>query len=74
MERYRKSVCVALALASVVGTAAADEQSGRQVFERRCLGCHRGAAAPADYPIGPRLDGIIGSKRRSKDSACTRTL
>lgn len=67
MNRYRKSLCMALALASAIGVATADEQLGRQVFERRCLGCHGGTAAPTDYPIGPRLDGIIGSKRRSKE-------
>ena len=72
MNGYRKSVCVALALASVIGAAAADEQSGRQVFERRCRGCHGSTAAPADHPIGPRLDGIIGSKAGSRITACTR--
>ena len=67
MNRYRKSVCVGLALASVIGAAAADEQSGRQVFERRCRGCHGGTAVPADHTIGPRLDGIVGSKAGTAD-------
>jgi cytochrome c len=55
----------ALALAGLIGAAAADPQAGRQVFERRCRGCHGGTTVPADYPIGPRLDGIVGSKAGS---------
>jgi len=67
MNYFRKLLCVALALAGVISAAAADEQSGRQVFERRCRGCHGGASAPADYPIGPRLDGIVGSNAGTAD-------
>ena len=67
MNHFRKFLCVALALAGVISAAAADEQSGRQVFERRCRGCHGGASGPADYPIGPRLDGIVGSNAGTAD-------
>jgi cytochrome c len=62
MNSLLNRALAALALAGLMGAAAADEQSGRQVFERRCRGCHGSTAAPADYPIGPRLDGIVGSK------------
>jgi len=67
MNSFLRRAFAALALAGLIGVAAADEQSGRQVFERRCRGCHGGTAAPADYPIGPRLDGIVGSKAGTKD-------
>ena len=69
MNCFGKSACLALALAGIVGAAAADEdqaQAGRQVFDQRCRNCH-GGTAPADLPIGPRLDGIIGSKAGSKE-------
>jgi cytochrome c2 len=42
-------------------------QAGRQVFEQRCRNCHGGTAA-ADYPIGPSLSGIIGTKAGTQDS------
>lgn len=69
MKRFRKSACVALALASVIGAATADEhlQSGRQVFERRCRACHGDTAARADFPIGPSLTGIIGTQAGTED-------
>ena len=67
MNRFLKRVFAALVLAGLIGAAAADEQSGRQVFERRCRACHGGASAPADYPIGPRLNGIVGSKAGTRD-------
>jgi cytochrome c len=67
MNSFFKSALAALSLAGLIGAAAADEQLGRQVFERRCRGCHGGATAPADYPIGPRLDGIVGSKAGTAD-------
>jgi cytochrome c len=62
-----KSACLALALAGIVGIAAADEDqasAGRQVFEQRCRNCH-GGTAPADYPIGPSLRGIVGRRAGS---------
>ena len=64
MNCFGKSACLALALAGIVGAAAADEdqaQAGRQVFDRRCRTCH-GGTAPADFPIGPSLSGIVGSR------------
>ena len=66
MNSFGKSGCLALALASVIGAAAADDQvqAGRQVFEWRCRNCH-GGAAPADYPIGPSLARIVGSRAGS---------
>ena len=59
MNCFGKSACLALALAGIVGAAAADEdqaQAGREVFDRRCRNCH-GGTVPADSPIGPSLDG-----------------
>jgi cytochrome c len=69
MKCSRKSAYAALALAAVIGTAIAEDrvQSGRQVFEQRCRNCH-GGTAPADYPIGPSLTGIIGAKAGTQDS------
>jgi cytochrome c len=67
MNCFGKSACLTLALASIVGAAAADEdqaQAGREVFERRCRNCH-GGTVPADYPIGPSLAGIVGSRAGS---------
>ena len=64
MNCFGKSACLALALAGIVGAAAADEdqaQAGRKVFEQRCRNCH-GGTAPADLPIGPSLAGIVGSR------------
>lgn len=64
MDRSLKYACVALALASLIGVAVADEstQAGRDVFVRNCRSCHGGTAGPADFPIGPQVDGIIGTK------------
>ena len=69
MKCFRRSAYAALALAAVIGTAIAEDrvQSGRQVFEQRCRTCHGGTAA-ADYPIGPSLSGIIGTKAGTQDS------
>lgn len=63
MDRNRKRVCAALALAALAGTAFAGEsaQAGRQVFERHCQTCHGGTGPPA-LPIGPNLKGIYGAK------------
>jgi cytochrome c len=64
MNCFGKSACLALALAGVVGSAAAEDdqvRAGRQVFEQRCRNCH-GSTAPADFPIGPSLVGIVGSR------------
>lgn len=52
MDRNRKRVCAALALAAL---------AGRQVFERHCQTCHGGTGPPA-HPIGPNLKGIYGAK------------
>jgi cytochrome c2 len=70
MDCFGKSACLALALAGIIGAAAADDdqvQAGRQVFERRCRNC-RGGTAPADYPMGPSLDGIAGSRAETNAS------
>jgi len=69
MKCFRKSAYAALALAALIGAAIAEDrvQSGRQVFEQRCRNCH-GGTAPADYPIGPSLSGIIGTKAGTQDS------
>jgi cytochrome c2 len=67
MNCFGKSGCLALALAGIVGAAAADEdqaQAGREVFDRRCRPCH-GGTAPADYPIGPSLAGVVASRAGS---------
>jgi len=67
MNCFGKSACLALALAGIAGAAAADEdqaQAGREVFDQRCRNCH-GGTAPADYPIGPSLAGIVGSRAGS---------
>jgi cytochrome c len=64
MNCFGKSVCLALALAAIIGAAAADEdqaRAGRQVFDQRCRTCH-GGTARADLPIGPSLFGIVGSR------------
>ena len=63
MDRNRKLVCVALALAALAGTAFAGEsaQAGREVFERHCRTCH-GGTGPPDLPIGPDLNGIYGAR------------
>jgi cytochrome c len=73
MRSFRNRAWTALALAGLigaglVGAAAADQQSGREVFERRCQGCHGSTAAAADYPIGPSLDGIIGTQAGTSDA------
>jgi cytochrome c len=69
MNWFRKSAYVALALVPVIGAAVADDtvQAGREVFERRCRNCH-GGTAPADYPIGPSLTGIVGTRAGTQDS------
>ena len=64
MNCLGKSACLALALAGIVGAAAADDdqvRAGRETFERRCRNCH-GGTAPADFPIGPSLTGVVGSR------------
>src|SRR5689334_8393951 len=69
MRCFRKSAYAGIALAAVIGTAIAEDpvQSGQTIFERRCRNCHGGTAA-ADYPIGPSLSGIIGTKAGTQDS------
>ena len=66
MNSFGKSACLALALASVIGAAPANDQvqAGRQVSEWRCRNCH-GGTAPADYPIGPSLARIVGNRAAS---------
>jgi cytochrome c2 len=53
-----KSMCVAFALAGLLGAAWADgsKEPGRQIFQQRCQGCH------GDSSIGPKLGGIFGAK------------
>jgi cytochrome c len=57
----------ALALAGMIGSAAAAGESGREIYERQCRTCH-GGTAPADSPIGPSLVGIIGTKAGTQPS------
>jgi cytochrome c2 len=66
MNSFGKSACLVLALASVIGAAPANDQvqAGRQVSEWRCRNCH-GGTAPTDYPIGPSLARIVGSRAGS---------
>ena len=63
MDRNRKQVCVALALAALAGLTFAGEQAhaGREVFERHCQTCH-GGTGPRALPIGPKLNGIYGAR------------
>jgi cytochrome c2 len=64
MDCFGKSTCLALALAGIIGAAAADDdqvRAGRQVVERRCRNC-RGVAAPAHCSIGPSANRIAGSR------------
>lgn len=56
-----------LALAGLMSSAAAGEESGGQIFERHCRTCH-GGTAPPDSPIGPRLTAIIGTKAGTQSS------
>ena len=68
LHRIGKCLCLALALAGVMGGAFADEAaSGREVYELNCRTCH-GGTAPADSPIGPSLVGIIGTKAGTQAS------
>ena len=69
MDYRRKLICAALALASAMSVAFADDlpASGREVYERRCQTCH-GGTAPADSPIGPSLTGIVGRKAATQFS------
>ena len=69
MDYCRKRICVALALASVVTAATAEDSpaSGREVYERHCQTCH-GGTAPADSPIGPDLAGIVDKRAATQSS------
>ena len=58
MNCLGKSACLTLALAGIVGAAAADEdqaRAGREVLDQRCRNCH-GGTAPADWPIMDRAE------------------
>jgi cytochrome c len=46
--------------------AAGDEQTGKQIFQRRCNGCH--AETHGGSTLGPSLVGIVGRKAASGDS------
>ena len=68
MGRSLKLALLALALAGAIGAACADEAaSGREVYEFRCRTCH-GGTAPADSPLGPSLDGIVGKRAGTQAS------
>ena len=73
MKYCWKLVCVALALAGLIGAAYAGEAaqgepaSGEDVYELRCRTCH-GATAPADSPIGSSLVGVIGTRAGTEAS------
>jgi cytochrome c len=51
-----------IALAAASSLSAAD--SGKEIFEKRCTGCH----SMDSHKIGPRLAGIYGKKAASQSS------
>lgn len=53
-----RTVCAALAGAAVLLAWSAPPERGRELFERRCSGCH---ALDSDKE-GPRLRGVYGRK------------
>ena len=60
------AVSVAAALAPVPVRAAGDAAAGRQVYVKRCLGCHGDLKATSTF--GPNLTGIIGRKAGTGES------
>jgi cytochrome c len=57
------SVALILMLAPAMSNAADDTQLGKQLFEKRCTGCH----ALDRNKEGPRLAGVYGRKVGSVD-------
>ena len=67
MNCFGKSACLALALAGIVGAAAADEdqaQAGRQSFQPALPQLPWRYGAGGAFPIGPSLAGIIRAVER----------
>jgi cytochrome c len=56
-----KLLCAALAAGAVLLTLSASEERGKDLFVRRCSGCH----APDLNKEGPRLRGVYGRKAAS---------
>ena len=56
-----KIFCAALAGGVVLLTLSAPEERGKELFERRCAGCH----APDLNKEGPRLRGVYGRSAAS---------
>jgi cytochrome c len=54
------------ALTGAVIAAGGDAQAGKQIFQRRCAGCH--VSTPGASGLGPDLNGIIGRKAGSGTS------
>jgi len=54
------------ALTGAVIAAGGDAQAGKQIFQRRCAGCH--VSTPGASGLGPNLNGIIGRKAGSGTS------
>ena len=68
MSPWRPLSCIIFALIGAFSAARADEPaSGREVFDFRCRTCH-GGGGPADSPIGPSLDGIVGKRAGTQPS------
>jgi cytochrome c len=51
-------------VASPVGSLLADNNLGKQIFQKRCTGCH----ALDSEKVGPRLRGVYGRPAASLDS------
>jgi cytochrome c len=61
MPRWNKVVLPALGLAAALWALSTPEERGKELFERRCSGCH----ALDVNREGPRLRGVYGRKAAS---------
>jgi cytochrome c len=63
VNALRSVLGVSLLLAGLQQPALAERpgSAGKQIFEERCAGCHRGAS-PSSATLGPSLAGLIGRK------------
>src|SRR5215831_14186436 len=65
--RFALAGLIASALwAGATAASAADAKAGKQIFQRRCSGCH--SDTPGGTALGPNLVGIIGRKAGSGQS------
>ena len=53
-----KILCLVMAAGAMLAAFSSEEQLGKDLFVRRCGGCH----APDSDKVGPRLGGIYGRK------------